>query len=386
MDTYDLIIIGGGILGSAAAFFSTRAGLRTALLEHRSSLAAHTTAKAVSCFRMQWDHPDFYYLMKNSIEVYENFGEVTGLGDIDIGMHHQGWLFLTATAEGAARLWKWIRGQRALGVDDSEYLNGAEARARFPFLSGEVTGATFRARDGWISPYEAATGFLRAAELSGNGKLFLDTRVTRIVLEGNKVTGVESTRGLFSAPRVAVCAGPHSAQLGLSCGVELPVTLVRRQRAFVATRAVPSNAPMVADDDTGAYWRPETGGAFLGWAQDEPEQPPLDKVTSDPDFAALALDACARLSPFWNKVADKLRKSDVAVAAGQYSITPDSKPLIGESNVSGLYFLTGDNGFGIEAAPQSGRHLVKMIMGELAPEENPFRLDRPMQKTKKMIF
>jgi sarcosine oxidase subunit beta len=386
METFDLIIIGGGILGSAAAFFASRAGLRVALLEQRASLAAHTTAKAVSCFRKQWDEPDFFYLMKNSIEVYENFGAVTGLGAYDIGIHQQGWLFASATTEGAARLQRWIQGQRALGVDDSEYLDGNAARARFPFLSPHVTGATFRARDGWISPYEAATGFVRAAELNGSGKLFLETRVTRILLDGETVTGVETTRGTFAAPRVAICAGPHSAQLGAECGIHLPITLVRRQRAFVAHRAVPPDAPMVADDDMGAYWRPETGGAFLGWAQVEPAQPPLDEVAPDSDFAAVVLDACARLSPFWNDVAPHLRKADVSVAAGQYSITPDSKPLIGESHIGGLYVLTGDNGFGIESAPQAARHLIKIITGELAPSQNPFRLDRPMRKTKKLVL
>lgn len=386
MDNVDLIIVGGGILGSAAMFFASQAGLRVALFEHRSSLAAHTTAKAVSCFRKQWDEPDFYYLMKNSIEVYENFGAVTGLGAYDIGMHQQGWLFASATPQGALRLQKWMHGQRTLGVDDSEYLDGDAARKQFPFLSPQVTGATFRARDGWLSPYEAASGFVRAAELNGRGKLFLDTRVTRVLLDGDKAVGVETTRGNFSAPRVALCAGPHSAQLGEACGVKLPITLIRRQRAFVATHAAPANAPMVADDDTGAYWRPETGGAFLGWGQEDTPQPPMDEVAPDADFAAVAMDACARLVPFWDEVASQLRASDVKVAAGQYSVTPDSKPLIGESKIDGLYFLTGDNGFGVEAAPQAARHLIKLMTGELSPEQNPFRVDRPMQKTKKLVL
>ncbi|RIK24079.1 MAG: hypothetical protein DCC52_12710, partial [Chloroflexi bacterium] len=78
METFDLIIIGGGILGSATMFYAARAGLKTALLEQRNSLAAHTTAQAVSCFRKQWAEPDFFYLMKNSIEAYENFGALTG--------------------------------------------------------------------------------------------------------------------------------------------------------------------------------------------------------------------------------------------------------------------------------------------------------------------
>lgn len=388
METYDLIIIGGGILGSALAFFASHAGLRSALLEGRPSLAAHTTAKAVSCFRMQWDEPDFFYLMKNSINIYEHFGEITGLGAYDIGIHHQGWLFGSTAEDGPARFQTWIRGMRALGVEDSEYLDGDMARRRFPFLASEVTAATFRARDGWLSPYEAACGFVSAAQSTPQGlSVRMGTPVQRIKLESGRVTGVETRDGALSAPRIAICAGPHSTSLAAACGISLPIILLRRQRAFVANHDwVPTNAPMVADDDTGAYWRPESGGAFLGWAQEEPPQPALEEVPADPDFAALTLDACGRLTPFWREVADHLRASDVKVAAGQYSITPDGKPLIGPSEIEGLYFLTGDNGFGVESGPQAACHLVGVLTGEIKAEDNPFRLDRPMHKTKKIVL
>lgn len=379
----DLIIIGGGILGSATAFFASRAGLKVMLIEQRPSLAAHTTSKAVSCFRKQWAEPDFLYLMQNSIEVYENFGEVTGLGDYDIGLRQQGWVFASAQENGPARLREWIAGQRALGVTDSEYLDGDTARKRFPFLAPTVTAATFRARDGWLSPYEAATGFVHAS----GAELMLDTKVTRVVVEAGRVAGVESARGTWCAPRLAICAGPHSKSFADALGVELPVSLVRRQRAFVATSLAPTNAPMVADDDTGAYWRPEAGGAFLGWAQDEAPEPPLDNVNGDPEFAALVMEGGARLTPFWSDVARSLRSSDVKVAAGQYSITPDGKPLIGAAReIQGLYFLTGDNGFGIESAPQAARHLVRLINGDLLQADNPFRLHRVMRTTKKIVL
>lgn len=250
MSSFDLIIIGGGILGSATAFFASRAGLRVALVEQRASLAAHTTSKAVSCFRAQWDDPDFFYLMSNSINIYENFTEITGLPHHDIGIHQQGWLFASAQPDGPTRLHRWIAGQREEGVDDSEFLTGDEARARFPFVAPEVTAATFRARDGWLSPYEAAQGFVQAS----GAMLKLDTRVTRIMTQSNRVSGIETEREQIFAPRVAVCVGPHSKNFATALGFELPVTLVRRQRAFIAAGPrIPSDAPMVADDDTGAY-------------------------------------------------------------------------------------------------------------------------------------
>lgn len=389
---FDLVIVGGGILGAATAFYASRAGLRAALVERRGSLAAQTTSKAVACFRAQWDDPDFMYLMRDSIGVYENFSDITGLKDYDIGMHQQGWIFASAQPGAAERFRKWIDGQRALGLEDSELLTGEEARERFPFLSSEVTAATFRARDGWLSPYEVATGFVRASQVD----LLLDNAVHGIIVEGGRAVGVESERGPLRASRIAICAGPHSRQFAEVVGANLPVKLLRRQRAFVSTRAeIPADAPMVADDDTGAYWRPEPGGkaspggsaAFLGWAQDEPSQPPLDEPGGDSTFGAIAIDACGRLTPFWREVGQSLRASQVKVAAGQYSITPDGKPLIGPAReIRGLYFLTGDNGFGIEAAPQAARHLVRIMCGELPETENPFRLDREMHASRKLVL
>jgi glycine/D-amino acid oxidase-like deaminating enzyme len=366
--------------------------MRLALVEKRPSLAAHTTSKAVSCFRAQWDDPDLFYLMKNSIEVYENYGQITGLKDCDIGLHRQGWLFASAQADGPGRFGRWIEGQRRLGLTDSELLSGDEARSRFPFLSVHVTAATFRARDGWLSPYEVATGFVRASRAD----TLFETNAIRIVSEGGRVTGIDTDRGVLFAPMVAVCAGPHSIRFAETMGISLPVKLVRRQRAFVSPRAeIPADAPMVADDDTGAYWRPEPGGpshlagsaAFLGWAQDEPAEPPLDEVSGDSDFGAVAMDACGKLTPFWHSLADSFRASEVQVAAGQYSITPDGKPLIGGvPDVAGLYFLTGDNGFGIESGPQAARHLLRLMQGDLVETQNPFRLDRDMRPGRKLVL
>lgn len=101
----------------------------------------------------------------------------------------------------------------------------------------------------------------------------------------------------------------------------------------------------------------------------------------------MALEACARITPLWRQVAAQIHANQVKVAAGQYSITPDGKPLIGAADqIEGLYFLTGDNGFGIEAAPQAARHLVRLMLGELAESENAFRLDRPMRAARKLVL
>lgn len=370
----DLVIVGGGIAGAAAAFYAAREGFRTVVLERKPWLGALTTAVAVACSRAQWDDPDFARLMIPSIATYEHFAEEIGIPGYTIGLRQQGWLFATADPAGPERLRQWVEGQRRLGVVDTEWWSGEEARRRFPWLSPTVTAATFRARDGWLSPHEVVYGYARAS----GARFLLETEARRIRTAGGRVVGIETSRGFLAAPRVVIAAGPFSKALAATAGVTLPLFLLRRQRAFVADPAIPADAPMVADDDTGAYWRPEAGGAFLGWGLPEPPGEPCDPVPADPDFPARALEGAARLTPFFREIAARLTRNRVSVAAGQYTCTPDGRPLVGACpSVDGLYVHTGDNGYGIESAPEAARHLVQLLTGRLSEAENPFRVDRP---------
>ncbi|GBD07995.1 4-methylaminobutanoate oxidase (formaldehyde-forming) [Candidatus Thermoflexus japonica] len=381
--TADLVIIGGGIAGVAAAFYATREGFRTVVVERKPWLGALTTAVAVACFRAQWDDPDFAYLMVPSIATYERFADEIGVPGYDIGLRQQGWLFATTDPRGLERFQQWVEGQRRLGITDTELWTGEEARRRFPWLSSDVTAATFRARDGWLSPHEVVYGYARAS----GATFLLETEAPGIRVTGGRVAGVETLRGFLAAPRVVIAAGPFSRRLVTTAGVDLPLFLLRRQRAFVADPAIPPDAPMVADDDTGVYWRPEAGGAFLGWGLPEPPGEPQDPVPADPLFPARALEGAARLTPFFREVAARLTRDRVSVAAGQYTCTPDGKPLIGGCPpVDGLYVLTGDNGYGIESAPQAARHLVEVLTGRLPEPENRFRVHRPFRPTGKKVL
>ncbi len=373
--TADVVVIGGGIAGASDAFFLRRAGFSVVVIERGSQLAGLTTSQSVACFRAQWDDPDHAALVLPSIDFYGAFADRVGLAGWDIGIRHQGWLFITGADDGPDVVGDFVAGHRRLGVDNSESLSGDAARQRFPWLGPAVRAASYRALDGWVSPYEVTYGFARASAATFS----LGTTVTRILTDGEAVRGVETTRGTISTDRVVLAAGPFVGRLAETVDVLLPVSAVRRHRAMVTPRAeIPGDGPMTVDMDSHVYWRPEGGGAFLGHGLPEDPSEPILDVPVDWTFPAVAIDAAGRLVPFWRDVADQLTGAEVSVGAGQYTVTSDGLPIIGTiPDVDGLFIHGADNGWGVESAPEAGRRLAEVVVAGRGRPDDPFRLDRP---------
>jgi sarcosine oxidase, subunit beta len=373
--TADAVVIGGGIIGTATAFWLSRAGLSTIVLEMRDGLSTLTTTASIESFRAQFTEPAMAALARESIEVWENFAEVTGLDGYEIDLHHGGYMFCTTEAEKVPLIQETVDEYRAVGVTDSEFLTGEEVIKRYPWISPEVKAAAFRAKDGWFSAHEVTQGFARAAE---NARFYLRTRATGIEKDDKGVSGVVTDRGTIQT-RVAVnAAGPFAVTVAGWAGVDLPVFQMRRQRVFVAPHSkIPREAPLTIDLENESYWRPETGGALLGWHDpDEPKTDPLEDPQGDWDFPAVNLDMVSRLSPFWNEVIEDLTKDDLSVYAGQYVHAPDDQPIIGPVEAAPGFHLNCAYWPGVMLSAASGRWTADLITGKMKNQDNPLRLSR----------
>jgi sarcosine oxidase subunit beta len=370
----DVVIIGGGVLGAATAFHASRAGLQTVVLEMRDGLGTLTTAASEECCRAQFSEPENVAMMKASIEVFENFPEVIGIPGYDISLHQQGYLFYTDDAEGPETLRAQVEHQQSIGLDDVEFLSGGEVRRRFPWASPKVTAATYRAGDGWLSAHELTHGFAKGSE----ALFLLRTKVTGIELGSQGVKGVETNRGHVSTRAVVIAAGPFSGWVAGLAGLELPLDLLRRQKVIIGQDPViPQDAPLTISLPSGAYWRPEVGGGTMGWGLPEEPGEPLENVPTDWAFPALVMEEVSKLAPFWKEVVGRLTRDSVFLGAGQYTCTPDSKPILGPSpDVEGLFFNLGYSGHGIMGAPEGSRYVVAMITGRMSDEDNPFSYQR----------
>lgn len=370
----DAVVIGGGIVGTTTAFWLSWAGLDVILVEMRDGLSTLTTTASVECFRAQFTEPAMAALAKQSIEVFENFADVVGIPGYDISLHQQGYLFITDDPKMTKDLEGAVKQHHKLGVTDSEFLAGDAVRSRFSFVSPAVVAGTFRQRDGWLSTHEVTQGFAKGCA----ARFFIETKASNILLDGKGVCGVETTRGNIQTRTVVDAAGPFAGQVGRMVGIDLPVEPVRRQRVFVTpSPLIPQDAPFTVDLVNGSYWRPEVGGALLAWVDpDEPVSEPSEKLKADWDFPAIALDKVMRLSPFWEKVAQGLKKRDVMVSAGHYVYTPDDQPLIGPvAEVPGFYLNCG-YWAGVMLSPAAGKWVADLVTGKMDQRDNPLRLSR----------
>ena len=374
-ETVDAVIIGGGIIGVATAFWLSRAGITTILVEMRDGLSTLTTTASIESFRAQFTEPAMAALAKESIEVWENFAHVTGLENYQIDLHHGGYLFLTTAEEMVPAVKAAVKGYHRVGVTDSECLSGDEILKRWPWLNPEIKAGAYRARDGWFSAHEVTQGFARASE---NARFYVGTRATGIETDAQGICAVITDRGRINTRVVVNAAGPFAITVGRWVALDLPIYQMRRQRVFIAPHPkIPQDAPLVMDVDNESYWRPETGGALLGWHDpEEQKSDPMEDPQGDWDFPAFTLEMVSRLCPFWSEIVEDLKQEDISVYAGQYVHSPDDQPLIGPVNgIPGLY-LNCAYWPGVMLSAAAGRWTCDLITGTMKPEENPLRLSR----------
>jgi sarcosine oxidase subunit beta len=268
-----------------------------------------------------------------------------------------------------------VEGYHKVGVTDSECLMRDEILKRWSWLNPEVKAGAYRAKDGWFSAHEVTQGFARASD---HARFYVRTRALGIETDAKGVCAVLTDRGRIDTRTVVNAAGPFAITVGRWVGLDLPIYQMRRQRVFVAPHPkIPRDAPLVMDVDNDSYWRPETGGALLGWHDpEEQKSEPMEDPQGDWDFPAFTLEMVSRLSPFWTEVVDELKQEDLSVYAGQYVHSPDDQPLIGPVNGIPGFYLNCAYWPGVMLSAAAGRWTCDLITGRMKPGDNPLRLSR----------
>jgi sarcosine oxidase subunit beta len=356
MRTAEVVIIGGGIVGSSIAYHLTAAGCKGVLvMERESAQGKGSTGKSMGGVRAQFSTPVNIQMSMYSISFYSNFDEQLGY---PCGYRAQGYLFCATSDGQMAYLQQNHTTQTTLGLKDARLLSREEIRSRFPQLRGDdIVGGSFCSSDGFIDPYSAMNGFMSWACDHG-AELWKNCAVTGIGWDPNGVAIVESGRGEVATRTVVNCAGAWSASIAKMINVDLPVEPLRRM--LVPTEpfdGFPHSAPMIIDMSNGFHFRPEGRGFLLAW--NDPEETPGYKTDFDPAFVEKILTRAADRVPAFDNVPVNPKRA----WAGLYEMTPDHHPVLGPvPEVPGFYLANGFSGHGVMHAPATGKILADLIL------------------------
>jgi sarcosine oxidase subunit beta len=360
-ETADVVIVGGGVVGSSVAYHLARAGCSNVLVIERESVPGRgSTGKATGGVRAQFATPINIQMSVYSIDFISRCEEETGYA---CGYRPHGYLFVATSAEQLAYLKANRERQIALGLKTVELVTAQEIARMVPQLRlDDVTGGSFCRTDGFVEPLGLMRAFMNRAREQGV-RLWLDTSVTGIEVDRGGVSAVVTTRGRVSTRAVVNASGAWAADVARLAGVDLPVVPLRRQ--IVSTRsfgALPDEMPMVIDMSNGFHFRrdPQAGspaGVLMAWP--DPDETPGFKTEFDPTFVGKILKRAVNRAPCLASVVVEPR----GCRAGLYEMTPDHHAIIGESpGVRGLYLANGFSGHGVMHSPATGRVISELIL------------------------
>ena len=355
MQTADVVLIGGGIVGSSIAYHLVAAGCRNVLvIERDSAQGKGSTGKSMGGVRAQFSTPVNIQMSLYSIPFYASFEERLGY---PCDYQPQGYLFCATSEQHLDYLRANYKTQVALGLKNVRLVTGDEIRSQFPQLHGDdIVGGSFCSTDGFVDPYSAMIGFMAWASDHG-ATLWKNATVTGITRENGSFQ-VATSRETVSTRIVVNCAGAWSAFIAKMVGVDLPVEPLRRM--LVPTEPFdrfPHTAPMIIDMSTGFHFRPEARGFLLAW--NEPDETPGYRTDFEPSFIEKILTRAADRVPVFENVAVNPKRA----WAGLYEMTPDHHPILGESpEVPGFFFANGFSGHGVMHSPATGKILSDLIL------------------------
>ncbi|MER7837878.1 FAD-binding oxidoreductase [Streptomyces sp. NPDC096040] len=348
-----VVVIGGGVMGTSIAYHLASAGVRDVVLVERDELAAGSTSKAAGGVRAQFSDELNIRLGARSLAAFARFGQEIGY---DIGLRRVGYLFLLSTPEEVASFEASVRLQNHLGVP-SRMLTPKEAARLSPLIATDgLLAAAYSPDDGHCTPESVVHGYAAAARAHG-ARVLRHTEVTGIERDGAHLTAVHTTLGRIATDTVVCAAGAWSRAVGAMAGVDLPVRPLRRQIAVTEpVPALPPTLPMTIDFSTSLYFHAEGPGLLLGMS--DPDERP--GFASDPHdrwiprlYAAMERRAPALLD---------LRRT--GGWAGLYENTPDHNALIGEAtSVSRFLYATGFSGHGFLQGPAVGEVIRDLYLG-----------------------
>ncbi|MFH2035463.1 MAG: FAD-binding oxidoreductase [Candidatus Zixiibacteriota bacterium] len=353
----DVVIIGGGIIGLAAAYQLAKMKYgKVIVVEKEMFMGTGATAKCAGGVRAQFSTRINIEMSMKSEEMLVGFGDESGF---PIVFDQNGYMFLLSDENELKSFTKAMELQKSLGLKVEMIDPGEAKKIAPPVRTDDIIKATFCKADGIADPGDMINGYMSASRKEGV-ELLNETEVIGLKYSESKITGIITKKGGIETPLIINAAGPYAKVIAQMARINLPVEPVRRQ--IVTTGAldyIPSTFPMVVDVKAGLYFHKESPGLLLGWA--DPDVEPAFDESVDPDYTDnILMKALERVPP--------LETAEIAKSwAGLYEVTPDHHAIIGwAQEIEGLFYINGFSGHGLMHAPAAGLVAAEIICGKEA--------------------
>jgi FAD-dependent oxidoreductase domain-containing protein 1 len=363
VETADVVIVGGGGIGSAIAYALTARpdfSGKVVVVERDPTYATASTALSAGSIRQQFSTPENIRLSLYGARFFREIGtllEVEGERP-DIHFTEGGYLFLASPA-GMPVLRANHAVQKTEGADNA-LLDPAALAARFPWLSTEglALGSLGLSMEGWFDPYGLLQAFKRKARAQGT--VYLADTVTGIERSGTRIEAVRlASGGRIAAGHIVNAAGPHAGKVAALAGLDLPVVPKKRYvYVFDCRAALQPRLPLLIDPG-GAWVRPEGSGYICGISPPEDQDPDCEDLEISYDFwEEVVWPALATRVPAFEAV--KLRQA----WAGHYDYnTLDQNGIVGpHPDAPNFLLANGFSGHGIQQAAGVGRAIAELIV------------------------
>jgi glycine/D-amino acid oxidase-like deaminating enzyme len=378
--TADVVIVGGGVVGSSVAVHLRQAGCRgrVVVVERDDTYSRASSSLAMGGIRQQFTLAPNVRMVQYSVDFYRDLDLRLSAPDEAhrVDFRQRGYLFL-ADADSAARLTRRYEAMRVAGAN-VRWLSRDGIREKLPDAwLDDVEFGVFGPDDGYANPRSVLLALRTIAEDAGVE--YVCGEVSRISRTDDRVTGVVFGGDSIDTPVVVNAAGAFAARIADLAGVSLPVSPVR-QHLFRCDlpRRWDYRFPMVVDP-SGMHWRHDDTRAAgvpdrIVVAKTNPDETPAEDFTCDDSrwLAEFSPPLVRRMPSFTGLM-------PVEGWAGLYEMTPDHSPIIGEHpDVGGFFLANGFSGHGLMMAPATGRAVAEIITSG-APrtiDVSVFRFDR----------
>jgi sarcosine oxidase len=362
MRQYDVVIVGGGVVGSAIAYFLAgplKFKGSVAVIEKDPAYEAAATPRSAGGIRQQFSTPENIQMSQFGAAFIKSIGEHLSVeGEIaDVPFTEWGYLFL-ATESGLETLRTNHTTQTSLGAKVA-LLTPSELKTRFPWLNVEdlAGGCYGLANEGWTDPYGLLQAFRRKARALG--VTYVADEVVNLGRVGNRVASVTlRDGGRIGCGAVVNAAGYHAHTIAAAVGIELPVRPRKRMVYVFDCRDKPERMPLTIDP-TGVWCRPE-GAGFIGGVS-----PPEEE---DPDATDFEIDYRFYEEVVWPALAHRIPAFEaiklVRAWVGHYDYNMfDQNAILGRHpELENFYLANGFSGHGLQQSPAVGRAIAELIV------------------------